>query len=338
MTTIGFAFNKKVNLKVVNIPSNVTDIHWYAFYHCKVDKLFVNGCSGVDVSSFTSVENLYYDTYDTLVNVGKRARGKNLFIGGEQVKVFVVPEGVIELPSSLFSACKSVDEVVLPSTLKKIGSYAFSNCAISDVALPASLTLINSGAFHTTKIESIDIPEGVEIGSSVFSCCYNLKSIKLPQSLTVIRGALLSNCMSLTEITIPESVTAIEKDDFYGCKLTSLVLPAGLKTIGNEAFGFLPLTEITIPASVTQIGEYVFEGCEILQQYVLLLRILQNAKWLRLSILQEEPEPSLYLMDHRMNSETRYSTSRQHCMSLMPRVWYQPTRRRLHGRNSQVLY
>lgn len=307
VTTIGFAFNKKVNLKVVNIPSNVakignlafedcnldcltipanvTDIHWYAFYHCKVDKLFVNGCRGVDVSSFTSVENLYYDTYDTLVNVGKRARGKNLFIGGEQVKVFVVPEGVTELPSSLLSACKSVEEVVFPSTLKKIGdgafsgcdnlkkinfpdglekigSYAFSNCAISDVTLPASLTLINSGAFHTTKIESIDIPEGVEIGSSVFSCCYNLKSIKLPQSLTVIRGALLSNCMSLTEITIPESVTAIEKEAFYGCKLTSLVLPAGLKTIGNEAFGFLPLTEITIPASVTQIGEFVFEGCE----------------------------------------------------------------------------
>ena len=132
------------------------------------------------------------------------------------------------------------------------------------MALPASLTLINSGAFHTTKIESIDIPEGVEIGSSVFSCCYNLKPIKLPQSLTVIRGALLSNCMSLTEITIPESVTAIEKEDFYGCKLTSPVLPAGLKTIGNEAFAFCSaLTDVRFSNSLKKIDSSAFYDTKI---------------------------------------------------------------------------
>lgn len=285
ITRLGTQAFENCKLDCLTIPASVKDIHCYAFYNCEVKKLVVNGCRGVDLSSFRSVENLYYDTFDTLMNVGKRPNAANLYIGGEKVNVLVVPEGVTELPESFVAWCESLEEVVLPSTLKKINDYAFQNCtnlkkanlpeglekigsysfaetAISEVTFPSSLTLINSGAYCKTKIENVDIPEGVEIGNSVFSSCYDLKSVKLPQSLTVLRSYLFDCCISLAEIAIPEAVTAIQKEAFYGCKLTSLELPAGLKTIGDEAFAFLPITEITIPASVTQIGEFVFEGCE----------------------------------------------------------------------------
>lgn len=308
VTAIGYSFSKKENLKVVSLPSNVyicnqafescnldclilpaslTKLHGYAFNGCSINKLVLNGCVNVDLSSLT-VESICYDTYDTFMAMENRPRLMgDLFINGEKVTTLVVPEGVTELPSYLICGCMSVEEVVIPSTIKviggsafngcknlkkvnlpegleKIGAWSFSKTAISEVSFPSTLTLIGDAAFESTKLERVDIPEGVDIKGSAFNSCYGLKSVKLPQSLGVIRDSLFYSCLSLTEITIPESVTAIERLAFYGCKLTSLVLPAGLKTIGDEAFGFLPITEITIPASVTHIGEFVFEGCESL--------------------------------------------------------------------------
>ena len=69
------------------------------------------------------------------------------------------------------------------------------------------------------------------------------------------------------ELVIPDyisgyRVTAIADSAFQNCtKLTKLVLPETVKTIGQYAFsGCTGLTEFTIPASVTYIGNYIFYG------------------------------------------------------------------------------
>ena len=50
---------------------------------------------------------------------------------------------------------------------------------------------------------------------------------------------------------------------FKGCSgLTSMIIPSGVTSIGDEAFyGCSGLTSLTIPSSVTSIGELAFEGC-----------------------------------------------------------------------------
>ena len=53
----------------------------------------------------------------------------------------------------------------------------------------------------------------------------------------------------------------IPRTAFFGKKLTSVVLPSGLKTIGFAAFaGCYQLQSVTIPASVTYIDDYAFSG------------------------------------------------------------------------------
>jgi hypothetical protein len=78
--------------------------------------------------------------------------------------------------------------------------------------------------------------------------------------ITVYRG-------SATTVNIPARirnlpVTAIEDAFSYNVNITSVVIPAGVTTIGELTFlGCTKLTSVTIPASVTSIGDQAFSGC-----------------------------------------------------------------------------
>ena len=76
-----------------------------------------------------------------------------------------------------------------------------------------------------------------EINNRAFGGCTNLRSVKLPDSVTEIYWGAFSGCSSLTEITIPSRVSKIEENAFEGCEnLTRIVVEqpknslAGYKT------------------------------------------------------------------------------------------------------------
>lgn len=68
---------------------------------------------------------------------------------------------------------------------------------------------------------------------------------------------------TLVNLTIGEKVTAIEDNAFWGCnKLSAVVLPSGLKNIGEYTFAYCTgLEMIEIPAEVVAIGICAFQGC-----------------------------------------------------------------------------
>ncbi len=51
--------------------------------------------------------------------------------------------------------------------------------------------------------------------------------------------------------------------EFYGMGLTSVVIPEGVTSIGNEAFSGNKLTSVTIPSSVTTIGSRAFNNNQL---------------------------------------------------------------------------
>ena len=53
----------------------------------------------------------------------------------------------------------------------------------------------------------------------------------------------------------------LEDNTFYDCKnLTSVTLPEGLESIGENCFKDTAIKEITIPKSVKSIGKSAFSG------------------------------------------------------------------------------
>ncbi len=105
------------------------------------------------------------------------------------------------------------------------------------------------------------IQEGTEIiGIGLFSMCTKLKSVSLPDSLTVISNYAFMMCASLTSITLPESVTRIGGYSFAGCtSLTSITLPESVAYIIDFAFGGCSsLKEVIFKSTPTSIETRVF--------------------------------------------------------------------------------
>ena len=150
-------------------------------------------------------------------------------------------------------------------TLTKVGSCTEKNIVI-DMHKGLPVTSIGYSAFSCcSNLTSIAIPNSVtSIGVWAFAMCSNLTSITIPNSVTSIGDGAFKECSNLTSITIPNSVTSIGEDAFSWCSnLTSITIPNSVTSIGEDAFSLCSnLTSITIPNSVTSIGERAFESCK----------------------------------------------------------------------------
>ena len=71
-------------------------------------------------------------------------------------------------------------------------------------------------------------------------------------------------CSSLTSVTLPEGLTSIGDNAFYCSSLKSITLPEGLTSIGNWAFKESTLESITLPEGLTSIGDWAFQKCSAL--------------------------------------------------------------------------
>lgn len=86
------------------------------------------------------------------------------------------------------------------------------------------------------------VPETIEsypvkrINRCAFSGCFDLTSIIIPDSVTIIDNSAFRGCSSLTSITIPDSVTIIGDRAFSGCPLTSIKISDNVTSIGYQAF------------------------------------------------------------------------------------------------------
>ena len=106
----------------------------------------------------------------------------------KNIKKVVIKKGVTAIADFAFKGCKKLKEIILPSTLKKIGAYAFEECPIKNITIPKSVKSIEPGAFAGSSIKSITIPKTVKkLGEGVFGNCKKLESITMPGNIGVIK-------------------------------------------------------------------------------------------------------------------------------------------------------
>ncbi|CAK9063022.1 Putative surface protein bspA-like (TvBspA-like-625) [Durusdinium trenchii] len=161
----------------------------------------------------------------------------------EDLRVVVVPEGVLAVGLCAFQGCSALVSVRLPQALTFVGDSAFQDClSLAKMALPMSVSYLGTDAFRN---------------------CRSLVSVTLPESLTRLREGVFANCRSLTSVLIPDSITTIEKAVFRGCSaLRSVTLPSLVSSIGICAFQSCScLDQMTIPESVTFMGAGAFQNC-----------------------------------------------------------------------------
>jgi hypothetical protein len=140
--------------------------------------------------------------------------------------------------------------LVLPATLKTLGSYAFQKC------------------LSLTSLEWSSIEAGVAIGMYAFNECPSLESVTLPLGLATIAESAFQSCGSLGTIELPAVLQTIGIYAFYGTALVFLdwspAAPGA--TIGYAAFGGCSsLTRVNLSGTLTSIGDSAFTGCPNLE-------------------------------------------------------------------------
>ncbi len=188
----------------------------------------------------------------------------------------VLPDSIELIDSMAFELCM-IQELMLPKGLRHVGLEAFAACDIKELSIPegSKIEYIGAYAFAGNSIGSINMPQGIRyIGKEAFSGNL-LTSINLPSSLRYI-GAAAFNKNRISTLN-GEDFNGIfyglnsngEKDitkiiSYGGSDLTSLDIPEGVVTIGEQAFEqCTSLENITFPSSLKRIESRAFMGTGI---------------------------------------------------------------------------
>lgn len=271
-------------LEEITIPCTVTSIGNKAFSSCKNLKTLTFAEPGEgdkvvplvikDASTYSNGPFYGCNSLTTVKFPERTTVIGNYAFGG---KAYAPPAGSGGAPTPEIN--HAIVSVTIPSTIERIGNYAFyyaKNLTSVTFASTASfkdtsdkLLAIGQYAFdHCTQLTSITLPAGdaknpYSIGTYAFSYT-GLSSVTIPDGV----GALGDSCFQSTEALASVNFTTTNsltfgKYVFNGCKaLTDIELPDGTTTIGaNMFYKCESLTSITIPANVTSIDANAFSGC-----------------------------------------------------------------------------
>ena len=187
---------------------------------------------------------------------------------------YTIPEGTEIISEYCFCGLDNLERVILPKTITKIESKAFSKCSkLNNLEGLKNLTRIKScdslgyACIEDTPFYSNN--DEIIIGSVFYkNTNTDKKRIVVPKGITSIYGFGLNyrwyngdhmyektESDILEEVVLPDSLTEIANDAFSNrYKLKKLVIPNNVKKIGGGAFGkCFSLKSIYIPASVEKI-------------------------------------------------------------------------------------
>jgi len=135
-----------------------------------------SGCSSLE-SITVDKDNPFFDSRNDC-NAVIETESNVLLLGCSNT---TIPNGVTEIGTSAFSGNNSItsintdesDTFIIPSSVKVIGSGAFSSCS---------------------NLKTAQLPEGLEvIGGGAFSYCFNMESVTIPSTVTSIGYCAFGN-------------------------------------------------------------------------------------------------------------------------------------------------
>ena len=274
LTNIGVgAFERCTNLIAISIPSDVLKIGAYAFAdNVRLSAVHFSGTSLHTIGGFafagcSTLEQMELPSGVTEVDGSAFYCATNL----RRITVQSGNTGFVSNDGVLFTAdggrivaypAGRAGEYSLSDSCTAIGDYAFAFCKLSAIDLETVCT-IGESAFANCDLQTLVIPDGVTgVGSEAFAYADRLAQVQLGGGLDKISSGLFAGCSSLTEIHIPAGIRTICDEAFLGSGLKSVTFAAESKLEHINAFAFCgcAITEIIIPYTVNDIGSNAFSN------------------------------------------------------------------------------
>lgn len=317
--TLEYVWNKCFygckNLKSVIIEEGVEFIASDAFYQCyNLESISLpSTINNISASYFLYSTELQYNEYNRIKYLGNEQNKYLFLMNGEHASsVAEIHPQTQFIADEAFANAKNITQISIPGSVKIIGARAFSQCGeLTSVQLGDGVESIGVEAFAgCSKLKQIKISKSVsDIGEYAFLECASLSDIQIDNNNQTYRS--VTNCI----INIPDksliygnqhsvipndgSIKRIEAVAFYkSAGLREVVLPDGLQSIGNGAFGGCKdLIKVSIPLSVERVGRGAFNDCELLRYNN------HNGDW----YLGSDENPFLLLYKARNSYDASYS-------------------------------
>lgn len=299
VTSIGngaFSSNELSSVYVGTVGTVLTSIGSSAFSRNRITFLYIpDGIVNIGSHAFSEnrINNLRLP--DSLINIGTGAFQNNMLTSvhlpknleiiewvafqNNQISRLKIPDSVKSIGQRAFYNNQLIN-ITIPAELDFIGSAAFQNNKISNIKF---LGNVISGGFHSvqdfdflTLVTYCSENEGWYKGD-----LYGIPNIAEDCEATVFEFIQVDNEIEITgcalncsgDLVIPEllhgiPVTSIGYGAFSGYdpntnssvgKFTSLIIPEGIKSIGEWAFFSNQLSSVTIPSSVSDLPLGVFQ-------------------------------------------------------------------------------
>lgn len=174
---------------------------------------------------------------------------------------------------TIIFARRNIEKVNIPSFIKHINSYAFSNCYFFHsiyFSENSELLSIGNGSFLRSVIKEIFIPNHVQIiGSKAFKKCIFLSKVTFSENseLKIIEKSAFSFCYKIKNIHIPKHVTKLNDKAFYNCQYLEKITFAEdseMNFFGQDLFTSSSINTITIPPRVEILQYQTFNECHFL--------------------------------------------------------------------------
>lgn len=245
------------------------------------DSIFVvEGDTFARDSAFTDIDpELEEVIFEADIPSGVTSIQDGCFENLTNLETVSLPSSLKEIGSFAFSGCRSLmylgnnpDGTQFPNGLSIIGAYAFSGCrALEEAIIPDSCLIIKENAFERSGVQSVKLGYGdnsISLGNEIFKSCADLSDAYIGQGAKSVPLGMFGNCVSLRRVKLEDNIEKIGSYAFAGCRgLPYISLPLSVVEIGDYTFSnCTSLEKIRIPGSVRRIGFGAFRDCRGLRK------------------------------------------------------------------------
>ena len=224
----------------------------------------------------------------TIKEIGNRA------IECRYLKYLKLNNGLEVIKDAAIDCGDELETLVIPDSVKYIGSEAIGGKALKNITLPSNLEYMGMRIFYGTafdrdannRVNGIQyhgqyLIAGIRIGYAMIenpdpSAPTENKQIREWEATgdieiregTTMMGVDAFGMGSITSVKLPSTLKSISALGFYRCKnLNNVVIPGNVKEIGDNAFSWCEsLSNLTIEEGVEHIGEAAFFRCNSLNE------------------------------------------------------------------------
>ncbi|MBQ8508561.1 MAG: leucine-rich repeat domain-containing protein [Clostridia bacterium] len=229
---IGYGAFRKTGLTAVNLPSTLR---------------YLDNAAFTDLASLTIGANTTYSVIDGMLC---NASGSELYDAQlvQRREEYVVPDSVIKIGSYAFSSMGNI-RVRMHEGVRWLENYAFAECNLGDIVFSPALTRLSQGSFFR---------------------CWGREKLELRSpTVMVLMKEACREFRDLREVVlVSDEAVCIDEEAFAACPdLMRVELRAPTVRIELRAFGECPkLERVDIEADKLEIGKYAFVKCPSLRQ------------------------------------------------------------------------